>query len=158
MALCGERDDQEILLKLLLHHLSLSLWGIPPLPSGTPYRVTGAETCPRWPNFGVVYMWLSLSPPGRRATRERHVGWNPPFGFRITCIYFLRGNSLETPDVWGLSSFHPNVSKQLPPPKCLGFVLFSPRCFYHRAKQKITLYLSIFLSLTIALFLSRAIS
>ena len=31
------------------------------------------------------------------------------------------GNSLETPNVWGLSSFHPNVSKQPPPPQCLGF-------------------------------------
>ena len=40
------------------------------------------------------------------------------------------GNSLETPNVWVLSSFHPNVSKQLPPPQCLGFVLFSPRRFY----------------------------
>ena len=28
-----------------------------------------------------------------------------------------------------MSSFHPNVSKQLPPPQCLGFVLFSPQCF-----------------------------
>ena len=40
------------------------------------------------------------------------------------------GNSLETPNVWVLSSFHPNVSKQPPPPQCLGFVLFSPRRFY----------------------------
>ena len=31
-----------------------------------------------------------------------------------------RGNSPETPNVWGLSSFHPNVSKQPPPPECLG--------------------------------------
>ena len=45
-------------------------------------------------------------------------------------INIIRGNSLETPNVWGLSSFHPNVSKQQPPPQCLGFVLFSPRCFY----------------------------
>ena len=37
---------------------------------------------------------------------------------------------VETPNVWGLSSFHPNVSKQPPPPQCLGFVLFSPRRFY----------------------------
>ena len=41
-----------------------------------------------------------------------------------------RGNSLETPNVWVLSSFHPNVSKQPPPPQCLGFVLFSHRRFY----------------------------
>ena len=45
-------------------------------------------------------------------------------------INSLRGNSLETPNVWVLSSFHPNVSKQPSPPQCLGFVLFSPRRFY----------------------------
>ena len=37
---------------------------------------------------------------------------------------------METPNVWVLSSFHPNVSKQPPPPQCLGVVLFSPRRFY----------------------------
>ena len=42
----------------------------------------------------------------------------------------IRGNSLETPNVWVLSSFHPKVWKQPPPPQCLGFVLFSPRRFY----------------------------
>ena len=46
----------------------------------------------------------------------------------------LRGNSLETPNVWGLSSFHPNVSKQPPPPQCLGFcLLFTPRLLSRRA-------------------------
>ena len=30
-----------------------------------------------------------------------------------------RGNSLETPNVWVLSTFHPNVRKQPPPPQCL---------------------------------------
>ena len=45
-----------------------------------------------------------------------------------------RGNSLETPNVWGLSSFHPNVSKQPPPPQCLGFcLLFTPRLLSRRA-------------------------
>ena len=45
-----------------------------------------------------------------------------------------RGNSLETPNVWGLSSFHPNVSKQPPPPQCLGFcLLFTPRLLSCRA-------------------------
>ena len=32
-----------------------------------------------------------------------------------------RGNSLETPNVWVLSSFHPKVWKQPPPPQCFGF-------------------------------------
>ena len=45
-----------------------------------------------------------------------------------------RGNSLETPNVWGLSSFHPNVSKQPPPPQCLGFCpLFTPTFVSRRA-------------------------
>ena len=29
------------------------------------------------------------------------------------------GNSPETPNIWVLSTFHPNVWKQLPPPQCL---------------------------------------
>ena len=37
---------------------------------------------------------------------------------------------METPNVWVLSSFHPKVWKQPPPPQCSGFVLFSPRRFY----------------------------
>ena len=49
---------------------------------------------------------------------------------RVDGMLNYRGNSLETPNVWGLSSFHPNISKQPPPPQCLGFVLFSPRRFY----------------------------
>ena len=48
----------------------------------------------------------------------------------MTNTPWKRGNSLETPNVWVLSSFHPNVSKHQPPPQCLGFVLFSPRRFY----------------------------
>ena len=31
----------------------------------------------------------------------------------------IRGNSLETPNVWVLSTFHPKVWKQPPPPQCL---------------------------------------
>ena len=50
--------------------------------------------------------------------------------FSCSILHVIRGNSLETPNIWGLSSFHPNVSKQPPPPQCLGFVLFSPRRFY----------------------------
>ena len=48
--------------------------------------------------------------------------------------HITRGNSLETPNVWGLSSFHPNVSKQPPPPQCLGFCpLFTPTFLSRRA-------------------------
>ena len=44
------------------------------------------------------------------------VGTSPPTNlWRIE----NRGNSLETPNVWVLSSFHPNVWKQPPPPQCL---------------------------------------
>ena len=51
--------------------------------------------------------------------------------------YFgIRGNSVETPNVWVLSSFHPNVSKHPPPPQCLGFVLFSPQCFETAASRR----------------------
>ena len=54
-------------------------------------------------------------------------------GSSVTVIY-NRGNSLETPNVWGLSSFHPNVSKHPPPPQCLGFcLLFTPRLLSRRA-------------------------
>ena len=52
--------------------------------------------------------------------------WKPPmFG---VCPLFtpMFQNSRLHPNVWGLSSFHPNVSKQPPPPQCLGFVIFSP--------------------------------
>ena len=45
-----------------------------------------------------------------------------------------RGNSLETPNVWVLSSFHPNVWKQPPPPQCFGFCpLFTPTLLWRRA-------------------------
>ena len=57
-------------------------------------------------------------------------------GSKLTflCHVRKRGNSLETPNVWGLSSFHPNVSKQPPPPQCLGFcLLFTPRLLSRRA-------------------------
>ena len=56
--------------------------------------------------------------------------------FLSPCV-FIRGNSLETPNVWGLSSFHPEVWKQPPPPQCLTIVLFSPRLFY-RAEMAAT--------------------
>ena len=54
---------------------------------------------------------------------------SPLFTFMFFVVKF-RGNSLETRNVWVLSSFHPIVSKHPPPPQCLGFVLFSPRRFY----------------------------
>ena len=55
-------------------------------------------------------------------------------GCQLRPHILLRGNSLETPNVWGLSSFHPNVSKQPPPPQCLGFcLLFTSRLLSRRA-------------------------
>ena len=52
--------------------------------------------------------------------------WKPPmFGFCPLFTPMFRNSRLH-PNVWVLSSFHPNVSKQPPPPQCLGFVLFSP--------------------------------
>ena len=51
-------------------------------------------------------------------------------GFFKRFLYFLS----IFPNVWGLSSFHPNVSKQPPPPQCLGFcLLFTPRLLSRRA-------------------------
>ena len=58
----------------------------------------------------------------------------PAWLFYRPLLFNFWGNSLETPNVWGLSSFHPNVSKQPPPPQCLGFcLLFTPRLLSRRA-------------------------
>ena len=40
-------------------------------------------------------------------------------GITFVAGFFHRGNSPETPNVWVLSTFHPNVWKQPPPPQCL---------------------------------------
>ena len=62
------------------------------------------------------------------ANPDKLPGWKKAGTLRVSIRN--RGNSLETPNVWVLSSFHPKVWKQPPPPQCLGFVLFSPRRFY----------------------------
>ena len=70
----------------------------------------------------------------RRVGRSRSGFWQRWSGRIFLACIFQRGNSLETPNVWGLSSFHPNVSKQPPPPQCLGFcLLFTPRLLSRRA-------------------------
>ena len=57
----------------------------------------------------------------------------------------FRGNSMErdpqcneTPNVWVLSSFHPNVSKQPPPTQMFGFCpLFTPTLLSRRARSDV---------------------
>ena len=72
---------------------------------------------------------------GREGEREREREGEREGGeSKMILLFKLWGNSLETPNVWGLSSFHPNVSKQPPPPQCLGFCpLFTPTFVLRRA-------------------------
>ena len=95
---------------------------------------------PLKPLKGEGLKWVRLPLTHLRPTRRFssppapllpwHSPSSPPSHSPTPHLVNLGGNSLETPNVWVLSSFHPNVSKQPPPPQCLGFVLFSPRRFY----------------------------